>query len=280
MNCRDFEADVVDLARGAGTSAAADARVSAHIQQCAGCATRFARERELTTALKAVAAEVSPSTRSEAIEAQLLAAFADRQAAAPPKVRSGRPAIVRPAVRAWLAAAAVLVLAVAVWQGAVRWRSESGVIPASTQAAARPAGPAPTTSGVAVSAGIPGPAATPATETPATATPPERPARTRLEPAVAPRQSAPGQSTLRTARTRESDVLRFVALPTAIGLPPIESGHIVRVEVPTAMLPAYGIDVAPDSGAGMVEADVLVGQDGQPRAIRFVTLDSDSRRRQ
>jgi hypothetical protein len=75
-------------------------------------------------------------------------------------------------------------------------------------------------------------------------------------------------------------VLRFVALPTAIGLPPIESGHIVRVELPAAMLPAYGLEVVPDSQSGMVEADVLVGQDGQPRAIRFVTLDSDSRRRQ
>ena len=82
------------------------------------------------------------------------------------------------------------------------------------------------------------------------------------------------------APAKDEDVLRFVTLPTAIGLPAFESGRIVRVEVPTAMLPAYGLEVAPDSAAGMVEADVLVGQDGQPRAIRFVTLDSEPRRRQ
>jgi hypothetical protein len=52
------------------------------------------------------------------------------------------------------------------------------------------------------------------------------------------------------------------------------------VELQTAMLPAYGLDVTPDSKAGVVEADVLIGQDGQARAIRFVTLDSAPRRRQ
>ena len=71
-----------------------------------------------------------------------------------------------------------------------------------------------------------------------------------------------------------------MSLPTAIGLPEFESGRIVRVELATAMLPAYGFDVVPESESGVVEADVLVGQDDQPRAIRFVNLKTDSRRRQ
>jgi hypothetical protein len=75
-------------------------------------------------------------------------------------------------------------------------------------------------------------------------------------------------------------VLRFVALPTAVGLPGLESGRIVRVELSTAMLPAYGFDLDPGTPSGVVEADLLVGQDGQPRAIRFVSVDSASRRRQ
>jgi len=36
----------------------------------------------------------------------------------------------------------------------------------------------------------------------------------------------------------------------------------------------------PGPADGVVEADVLVGQDGQARAIRFVNLDSTQRRRQ
>ena len=78
----------------------------------------------------------------------------------------------------------------------------------------------------------------------------------------------------------DGDVMRFVQLPTAIGMPGLESGRIVRVELQTAMLPAYGLDVVPDLAGSTVEADVLVGQDGQPRAIRFVSLDSNPRRRQ
>jgi hypothetical protein len=74
------------------------------------------------------------------------------------------------------------------------------------------------------------------------------------------------------------DVLRFVTLPTAVGLPGLESGRIVRVKLSTAMLPAYGFDVNPETPATVVEADVLVGQDGQPRAIRFVSPNSIPRR--
>lgn len=62
----------------------------------------------------------------------------------------------------------------------------------------------------------------------------------------------------------------FVALPWTAGLPAFESGEIVRMEVPVASLPAYGIDIS--SGADRpVEADILIGQDGLARAIRLVT---------
>jgi hypothetical protein len=170
----------------------------------------------------------------------------------------------------WLAAAAAMfLLAAAVWQGTARWRVAEEARPDSTQAAApsapsvpsaRPADtPAPDLAGAPIRTPVEG-----------------APSAAARRPAVAPSQPAPSRAVPAT----DDEVLRFVTLPTAIGLPALESGRIVRVEVPTAMLPAYGLDVAPDSQSGMVEADVLVGQDGQPRAIRFVTLDSESRRRQ
>jgi hypothetical protein len=68
----------------------------------------------------------------------------------------------------------------------------------------------------------------------------------------------------------------FVELPGAAGLPDFESGAIVRVELVLASLPAYGIDISRAGGDQPVEADVLVGQDGQPRAIRLVTNSSRS----
>ena len=65
----------------------------------------------------------------------------------------------------------------------------------------------------------------------------------------------------------------FVALPGAAVLPDLESADIVRVSLPVAALPAYGVAIA-DFRTESVEAELLVAQDGQPRAIRFVN-DSD-----
>jgi hypothetical protein len=69
----------------------------------------------------------------------------------------------------------------------------------------------------------------------------------------------------------------FIPLPGALGLPAFESGRVVRVDLPVSSLPAYGVEVVPDAARTEVQADVLVGQDGQARAIRLVRTDSDFR---
>ena len=228
MTCREFEADIVELARGTEAGAAAAASLRAHLEQCAGCAARLERERQLTAALKAMAGAEPPSARASAIEAQLLAAFAEQRGTASRRATASRSVLAAPVTRGLLAAAAVLVLAVAAWQGAARWTSSEDSV-AGTEA-----GPA----------------------------------------------SAAGSPEARPVPAGGGEPLQFVALPTAIGLPAFESGRIVRVQFPAADLPAYGFDVTPQPAAGAVEADLLVGQDGQPRAIRFVTLEADSRRPQ
>ena len=48
----------------------------------------------------------------------------------------------------------------------------------------------------------------------------------------------------------------FVVLPGAQALPRLESGEVIRVELPSA--------------DGAIQADVLIGQDGLARAVRFV----------
>lgn len=47
-------------------------------------------------------------------------------------------------------------------------------------------------------------------------------------------------------------------------------GRVVRVELPRAALFALGADVPLENGARPVKADLLVGADGVPRAIRLV----------
>jgi len=97
--------------------------------------------------------------------------------------------------------------------------------------------------------------------------------------AVSPPSMPPrGVASARATRERRRIVkpAGFVALPGAANLPQFESGTIVRVELAVASLPAYGVDISPAANDQPVEADVLVGQDGQPRAIRLVTSSSRS----
>jgi hypothetical protein len=64
----------------------------------------------------------------------------------------------------------------------------------------------------------------------------------------------------------------FMPLPIASALPALESGVILRIELPVAALPRYGVAI-PDTPRREVQADLLVGQDGQPRAIRLINFD-------
>jgi hypothetical protein len=60
----------------------------------------------------------------------------------------------------------------------------------------------------------------------------------------------------------------FVVLPGAAALPRLESGRVIRIEIPESELSAVGLWRAARGGA--IQADVLVGQDGLARAVRLV----------
>jgi hypothetical protein len=60
----------------------------------------------------------------------------------------------------------------------------------------------------------------------------------------------------------------FVIWPGAAELPRFESGHLMRMSVPVSALSSLGL-VPPASNAPVVQADVLIGQDGLPRAVRL-----------
>ncbi len=62
----------------------------------------------------------------------------------------------------------------------------------------------------------------------------------------------------------------FVALPYAQSDVPLEEAVIVRVRLQPSALSALGMHVGGSIGAGAVDADLLVGQDGVPRAVRLI----------
>jgi hypothetical protein len=55
--------------------------------------------------------------------------------------------------------------------------------------------------------------------------------------------------------------------------PPFERGKILRVELPASAMKMVGLPVHEEHLADSVEADVLVGEEGLPRAIRFVKFE-------
>ena len=72
--------------------------------------------------------------------------------------------------------------------------------------------------------------------------------------------------------------LAFVPIPYVAPLAPYERPQVVRMAVPMMALMAAGFEVHTPDAAGSVTADVLVGQDGRPLAIRLLP-DSDRNRR-
>ncbi len=250
MNCPDVAADLVDLARNALSGPAAD-RVNVHVEGCPACAARLAQERRLSEELEAVA-RTEPAAAFDRVEAALLAAFEARHSAPVPRgFLSWHGA-------RWLAAAAVVVASIVTWR---LWPGRPG-----------PADAAPGRNAVPV-------ASAEATLDEPSLTTSQAHAGVPVETAPRPRPAATGRPAATPGGGRPG-VVQFVSLPTAVGLPELESGRVVRVELPMAALPAYGIEISADDAARVIEADILVGQDGQPRGIRFVNPETETRRRQ
>jgi hypothetical protein len=243
MSCDAYVEPIVDLARGTAIEEETMARLQAHLAQCTACTAQLRREQTLTAGLAAVATAMRGARPSGALEGRLEQAFRERHAMLSIGDRSGW--------RPWMAAAAaVIVLAGA----AVAWRPVTG-----RRSSGRPA---------AVVTGLGNPVAP--------NTPPANPAGSGPTSTSSSRVSPPSAHARppRAGRPAFVQPAGFVALPGAASLPEFESGTIERVALSLSSLPVYGVDIAPDAAANPVQADLLVGQDGQARAIRLVTIAS------
>jgi hypothetical protein len=89
-------------------------------------------------------------------------------------------------------------------------------------------------------------------------------------PIDANRPNQPVASTLRDVQPEPQPPNEFVMVPGAATLPAMESGSLVRMDVPVAELPALGLTPPPSNRTASVRADVVVAQDGLPRAARLV----------
>jgi hypothetical protein len=113
------------------------------------------------------------------------------------------------------------------------------------------------------------------TETPKAAAHPMRPIMpkrppnpTRIEEQNATRQE---QNATRQEQTATELFTDF--FPLMDPAPPFNRGEILRVQVPATAMRAVGLPVGDDHLADQIQADVLVGEEGLPRAIRFVKFE-------
>lgn len=259
MTCAEAREAILDLARDVSMPENVRLAVEQHLDGCTNCAGELERQRDLTEALSALAAEAETWKTSRGIEERLHEAFVARSQVAPtPQFRSRQ-------TDRWLyALAGAAVIAMAVWLGSRPSTAPSSDAGASTAAS---------------------PVKSPVVSTPLAAEG-NKPASSMVEAKVSPQRpvSVRAASGRRAAAPRQVRSFEFVTLPAAAGLPDLESGSVVRIAVPVGALPEYGFDIAQAGSKTTVDADVLVGQDGLARAIRLVSAEEsatqDTRSRQ
>ena len=111
----------------------------------------------------------------------------------------------------------------------------------------------------------------PTMQTSATTPPAPKPvqAPTSLNTSAQPLASLPHTKQRPTPRHYSSPG-PFVSLPSSIGLPEPTQAMLIRTRINTSSLRSYGFTPPPSGAPQTVLADLLVGEDGLPRAIRLV----------
>ncbi len=273
MNCTEFETIVIDLVRGEVADSIVGTGCWAHAANCPRCAERLLEQEKLTAGLAALATQTEKIQTPERIEGVLRREFR-HQLAGSEKHPANRPLTARVSPRvvmfktrlAWAVAAAVL-LAPLVGFLATKFRTTSPATSvARVQPAQQPTQPHPSpgeenASKPSVSQGH------------------SKPQGTRTTLVSKPRQLVVGNTDSKmpsrpTNRLSTSDELatNFYPLPYGSGLSLDEGWEIVRVSLPRSELASLGMMLVTNeqTSAETVKADIVLGEDGMARAIRFV----------
>ena len=257
MNCHDFGSIAGDLARAHLMDTAQRENALAHSASCACCALRLADERALTDGLRFVAKTADEAAPAR-VEAALRAAFRQQRAALP----ATAPA--RTASQRWLyaaasvAAVALIVTLLALVASRTRDAQQPGPQKAINPSPAVPDEPRQTS---------PQPQALAGPEKVAVQA---REQRRRLADRVRNAgRSKPAVEDIDKPADAEI-ATDFIPLMNRETLAQMDGGQVMRVELPRSALMSFGLPMDMERAAERVKADVVVGNDGLARAIRFV----------
>src|SRR5215510_4173612 len=254
MLCRDFEKVAGDLAAGRLMEAGERGRALRHASECSACARRLIAERTLEAGLQALAESAAEGEAPPRLKLALRAAF-DRQAKTAPVLISAPARARNLSLR--MAAAALVLLAVA-----VALLSRSAPPNSKKEDMSSRTNPAPTS--------IPAPLE----QAPQRGAQPgnqEQRIETRFPKKTSTRRR---DSTADDVARDDETVTDYIPLTYLADATAVESGMVLRVELPPSALIAIGFPAPADQTDSRVKADVVVGDDGVARAVRFVRQES------
>jgi len=251
MNCQKFESLASDLARGEMMEVDVLSDARAHQAECSSCSLRLHDEEMLTRGLHSVAVEMNSWQASEATEQSLLASFRQHSVVVPlTSTRSYRPY--------WLTAVAAILLIVfglvaVVWKGSNQPKNQLAVQP-GPQAPKQIKDNENLVEPDNQVANLPAPS---------------KPKRN-FTPRVLQTRNSKGNKAENTVANHAEVATDFMPLGYLNPALLQDGGQIVRVEVPRTTMASFGLPVNMDRYNERVKADVLLGVDGLPHAIRFV----------
>ncbi len=273
MNCRQFESIVTDLARNKPMAAGLREGGLSHADACEQCDARLSDERALSAGLKACADDLNQTAAPQQIETALLAAFRRQAESSEHPLASALASNVvalpvrnrRPQIWVFAAAAAILIAALTF---------------AASQLIGKPSAIEPTIT------------YSPSPQAPPTEKAEKKDNDVALDIAE-PDKKLPVKSRKKRLTRQPQDRSQVVAslgeftpvfgdeigqevatdffpLVYEQGSQPLESGQLIRVQMPRSALASFGLPVNFERANVPVKADVLLAEDGSAHSIRFV----------
>jgi hypothetical protein len=288
MNCNNFGAIISDLAREQMLEANLREGALQHMEECEACARLLETERVLTRGFRSLAASMEGCVAPATVEASLLAKFRERtEAAQSSNVVVEMPQRAKRWQRFYPHAVAAALLLMFAFGGASMLRLRQGQTPApqskaplasnSNKADTQAMAASPDTTQAGIDEG--GNEAAAAVDNSGSKEHGQKLSQGELAViyGTAPTRRSGYQNVPRSGvnEGRKTSTSREIAtdfMPVSYGdnLNDIDNGRIVRVEMPRSALAQFGLPVNMDRANERIKADVLIGDDGMARAIRFV----------
>ena len=273
MNCQEFARHPDALTNSRLMDAAIHHAARRHAEECARCAALLRQEKALHAAFSATA-QAETEQAPARLKTSLMAAFAAQHTA---------PAAVAPVVsiaawrtrqaRWWLAAAAALAVAALLGVAARQWASPPPLI------AVVPS-PAKTRPGIVPAAPAVSPQVTDKRQVTSMARASFKVAgkQPNVPPRNLPARHNPRRNTVTVAAGPTEAVTDYISLTYVVAPDEQESGQVMRITMPRSSAVALGLPPYIERQQETIKADVVMGDDGLARQIRFVyQTDADTK---